>query len=51
MKHVKCPYNLLGLYRELYKDYGKEKGNYYITYWGYIGGYIRILEKKTETTA
>ena len=33
---------MLGLYR----DNGKENGNYYIVYQGYIG----IMEKKMETT-
>ena len=33
---------MLGLCR----DNGKENGNYYIVYWGYIG----IMEKKIETT-
>ena len=31
----------------LYWDNGKQNGNYYIVYWGYIG----IMEKKKQTTA
>ena len=43
--------NILGLYR----DNGKENGNYYNVktiglFRGYIGDYIGIMEKKMETT-
>ena len=43
-----CPENVqAGLYSTLglYGDNGKENGNCYIVYWGYIG----IMEKNMET--
>ena len=29
---------------------GKENGNYYMIYWGYIGVYMGIMENRMETT-
>ena len=41
----------IGVILGLYWDNGKENGNYYNgLYWGYIGFYIGIMEKKMETT-
>ena len=47
------------VYWGLYRDNGKEHGNYYIVYWGngkehgnsymVYWGYIGIMEKKMET--
>ena len=34
------------VYWGLYSDSGRENGNYYTVYWGYIG----VLEKKLKTT-
>ena len=35
---------MLGLYRALYRDNGKENGNHYKVYWGYIGVLRRNLK-------
>ena len=46
LKHILPTFLCGSCFAWSYKDNGKENGNYYIIYWGYIG----IMEKKMETT-